>query len=104
MDISPAALPPKQPAMPSEAERFHPLYQAYMQHRDFCIRKMITATSWEGFVYQHNRDRCNDEIAKHPRFAEFQQWMRANRGGARPCPAGNAFPQNFEYWLTGGRW
>ena len=38
-----------------------------------------------------------------PRYQEFMVWMRANKGGARPCPAGE-FPHNFNYWQAGGRW
>lgn len=74
-----------------------------MQHRNFCANNLITATSWDGFVYQHERDRLDNDYKAHPKFLEFQQWMRDNRAGARKCPAG-AFPANFEYWLTGARW
>lgn len=38
-----------------------------------------------------------------PDYHEFLGWMSANKGGARPCPAG-AFPHNFKFWREGGRW
>ena len=38
-----------------------------------------------------------------PSYQEFMVWMRSNKGGARPCPAGE-FPHNFNYWQAGGRW
>ena len=38
-----------------------------------------------------------------PAYQEFMGWMRANKGGSRPCPAGD-FPHNFNYWREGGRW
>jgi hypothetical protein len=38
-----------------------------------------------------------------PNYQEFMVWMRANKGGARTCPAGD-FPHNFNYWREGGRW
>lgn len=36
-------------------------------------------------------------------YQEFMNWMRANKGGSRPCPAG-VFPHNFNFWKEGGRW
>lgn len=38
-----------------------------------------------------------------PAYQEFMGWMRATKGGSRPCPAGE-FPDNFNYWREGGRW
>jgi hypothetical protein len=53
------------------------------------------------------RQRLSDEeferAREHPRYSEFQDWMVANQGGARKCPAGN-FPDSFNFWLNGGRW
>ena len=40
---------------------------------------------------------------KRPEYQDFTAWLRANKGGARPCPAGN-FPHNFKFWMEGGRW
>jgi hypothetical protein len=103
MDISAAALPPVQPTMPSDTA--HPLYRAYVSHRNFCAAKLITAQSWEGFVYQHGRNIQDQQAMAHPRFSEFQNWMRDTKAGGRKCPVvGGSFPANFEYWLTGGRW
>lgn len=43
------------------------------------------------------------DAAYHPRLNEFKTWMRAAKAGARTCPRG-AFPDNFLFWLDGGRW
>jgi hypothetical protein len=102
MDISAAALPPIQPAI-SAADRGHPLFSLYSQHRAFCSNNLIEASSFPDWLFQYERDIAAQEIAKHPRFKEWQQWMRDNQGGARACPAGT-FPHNFNYWLEGGRW
>lgn len=102
MKMSPAALPPQQPLI-TEANRRHPLFPEYQEHRQFCIRNLIQADEFTNWLAQRERERHHDEIAQHPRFAEFQQWMRDNQGGARRCPAGS-FPANFQFWLEGGRW
>ncbi len=99
--MSKAALPPIQPKMPTD--QTHPLYRSYLAHRNFCNRMMITATSWEGFVYQDERNKNHDEISAHPKFKEFQNWMRETKAGGRNCPVG-CFPDNFKYWLEGNRW
>lgn len=51
--------------------------------------------------YRHARDVL---ATQHPRFPEFQAWMRETRAGVRRCPGGVSFPANFGYWLGGGRW
>jgi len=43
------------------------------------------------------------EQTNRPEYQGFMSWMRSEKGGARACPAGE-FPQNFHYWLGGGRW
>lgn len=101
MAMSKAAMPPIQPVMPTD--RNHPLFAAYMQHRNFCANNLITAQSFEGFVYCHERDKRDDEFKSHPKFKEFQNWMRDTKAGGRNCPAGT-FPDNFKYWLNGNRW
>lgn len=100
MDMSAAALPPRQPC---EADRAHPLFPAYMEHRKACIRLMVEADTFEGFKYQAAHQTKCETAERHSRFKEFQSWMRVNQGGARKCPAG-AFPENFYFWLDGGRW
>jgi hypothetical protein len=39
-----------------------------------------------------------------PAYKEFMDWMRANKGGSRPCPAGDSFKPIFKFWKEGGRW
>jgi hypothetical protein len=102
MDMSAAALPPCQPAI-SEADRSHPLFPAYMQHRNSCIRLMVTANTFEGFKFQARHEAKCDVAEEHPRFKEFQSWMRETKAGGRKCPAGS-FPENFYFWVEGGRW
>ena len=41
--------------------------------------------------------------ASHPRLTEFRNWMQETKGGTRQCPRGG-FPDNFIFWLDGGRW
>jgi hypothetical protein len=102
MDMSSAALPPNQPHI-SEADRKHPLFVLYMQHRTSCNRLMIQASSFADWLACHQAEQVRDSAAQHPRFREFQRWMRVTQAGRRKCPAGD-FPANFEYWLTGARW
>ena len=102
MDMSPACTMPPQPSI-SAADREHPLFPLYSQYRSFCNAKMIECNTFANWLYQYEQDLRFKEIEKHPRFAEWQAWMQANKGGARKCPAG-VFPHNFHYWLEGGRW
>lgn len=103
MDISAAALPPRQPYV-SEKERMHPKYPEYRNHVSAMTRLLVEAPSFADWLAQSTYHAKLDTEAKHPRYPEFLAWMRATRGGARKCPAGNAFPANFHYWLNGGRW
>lgn len=43
------------------------------------------------------------DAAAHPRMNEFRSWMQETKGGTRQCPRGG-FPDNFIFWLDGGRW
>lgn len=40
---------------------------------------------------------------RDPDYQNFMAWMRETKAGARPCPAGQ-FPNNFKFWVEGGRW
>ena len=51
----------------------------------------------------YKKEKAAIERNSNPDYQNFMAWMRANKGGARPCPAGE-FPHNFKYWLDGGRW
>lgn len=103
MDISAAALPPRQPAiLPSD--RQHPRFAAYMQMRAGFSAKLIEAPSFSDWLACEQRQARHDELAADPQFPAFQRWMRETRGGGRPCPAGNSFPANFTFWREGGRW
>jgi len=103
MDMSAAALPPNQPRI-DEADRQHPLFAKYMEHRASCARLLVRADSFADWLTQHEAAQVRDAAAQHPQYPAFRSWMRLFQGGARKCPAGNTFPQNFEYWLDGGRW
>lgn len=100
MDMSAAALPPIQPHI-SDADRAHPLFAEYRQHRSFCDRQMIDAPRFSDWLYQREQGQMRDHWAKHPSYPDFLQWMRDNKGGARGTLT---FPENFKFWLGGGRW
>lgn len=102
MDMSPAALPPIQPDI-RESDRLHPLFVLYQQHRNVCTLNLLECESFADWLRCYERNLRDREIARHPRYQSFVEWMQTNQGGARKCPAG-AFPQNFHFWLEGGRW
>lgn len=100
--ISPAALPPVQPLI-SEAQRKHAMFNDYMNYRANMSRLLLQADSFSEWLAQSTDQADRNNAALHPRYQEFLQWMRDNKGGARRCPAGS-FPLNFNYWLQGNRW
>lgn len=102
MDISQAAQPPRQPAV-SRADATHPLFPIYQEYRNAMIRQLVEADSFRDWLAQYERRLVEEEATRHPDYSLFRQWMVENRGGARPCPAG-AFPHNFYFWQSGGRW
>lgn len=102
MDMSKAAIAPRQPRISAQDEA-HPLFPIYRQHRAFCAINLIEASAFTDWLYQYESNLRNERVAAHKRYPEFLAWMRANKGGARQCPAGQ-FPHNFNYWLEGGRW
>lgn len=102
MDISAAALPPIQPAI-SAGDRAHPLFSDYQQYRNSMNRLLVEASSFKDWLRAVNRQKSDNEIQKHPRFREWQQWMWDTQGGL----AGKTtltFPDNFSAWLEGARW
>lgn len=101
MDMSAAALPPRQPSIPDTA-RSHPDFAAYQAYRTFCNRQMIEASRWEDWLAQREFHLRCAQIEKHSRFREFQTWMCQTQAGARKGPG--AFPDNFIAWLGGARW
>src|SRR4051794_32267593 len=102
MDMSPAALPPPAPRI-SPADRRHPLFPVYEQHRRSCVTLLIQCADFQDWLAVRAHQAVRDHAAEHPRYDEFVAWMQANQGGARRCPAGD-FPNNFNFWLDGGRW
>lgn len=103
MDMSAAALPPRMPHI-SEQDRQHPRFGEYRTYRAGCSRLMIDAASFQDWLRSTENGEYRDNWAKHPQYPAFLAWMRATKGGARKCPAGNSFPDNFKYWMTGERW
>lgn len=106
MHMSKACLPPIQPSI-SEADRAHPLFGLYQQHRSFCSDNLIEASSFGDWLYQYEQDQIHKGFEAHPRFKEWQQWMWTNQGGAKgrgPKDVPNVFPHNFRAWLDGARW
>lgn len=102
MQMSEAALPPPTPHI-TEADRQHPRFRDYDDYRRGCARQLVQADAFRDWLGHQETKATHDRVAQHPRFPEFQTWMRANKGGARICPAG-AFPDNFLFWIGGGRW
>ena len=103
MHMSAAALPPIHGTV-TAADRQHPRYPQYAQHRAFCSTNLIEAPSFKDWLSQMESWAERDAWAAHPQYPAFLTWMRAEKGGARKCPGGDAFPATFQYWLTGGRW
>lgn len=106
MDMHAAALPARS-GLFTEADRAHPLFAEWRRYQNFCTAKMIDGTDFRDWLASREQQDRDDALAAHPRFREFQTWMRTyQKGAARVLPNGkpNAFPTNFEYWLTGGRW
>ena len=102
MDMSAACLPPRQPAI-SEFDRKDPLFNEYMKHRTFMSNKLLEASSFQNWKYQHLTNLRNAELEKHPRCKEFRQWMYDTRGG-KPGKTKMIWPENFLAWLDGARW
>lgn len=102
MEMSKAAIAPVQPPI-SKADEAHPLFPIYRRYRSSMTILLVQASSFGDWLYSYEQDLTSKEFAAHARYPEFLAWMRANKGGARQCPAGN-FPHNFSYWLEGGRW
>ncbi len=102
MHISKAALPPIQPYI-SEKDKTHPLFKLYEQHRSSCSSLLIEASSFEGWLYQYERNLASDAAAKRPEYPAFLAWCRETKSGSRKCPVG-MFPHNFYFWIDGGRW
>lgn len=98
MNISPACLPPRQPLI-TEQDRAHPLFREYQAHRASMSQLLVEAPSFSNWLYQREQQTKSDTAVAPQFFA----WMRQNKAGARRCPAG-VFPDNFKFWLDGGRW
>jgi hypothetical protein len=102
MDMSAAALPARY-GYASEADQRHPLFPAYQQYRSSMSRLLVDSSNFRDWLYQHEQEVFSREASKHPRYPEFLAWIVEHQAGARNCPRG-AFPQNFFFWLEGGRW
>lgn len=102
MDMSAAALPPIT-GRSTEADRAHPLYREWRAAEANNTRLMINGQDFKSWLYQRERQQVNDDWAKHPQFPAFVAWMRENKGGA-PGRSKLIFPDNFKFWLAGGRW
>lgn len=102
MQISAACIAPHQPLV-TEADRKHPLFALYSQHRSSCSNLLIEASTFRDWLSQYKNELVNANAASDPRYSRFLDWMQINQGGARKCPAGT-FPHNFYYWIEGGRW
>lgn len=102
MEMHAAALPPRQPLV-TEQDRVDPLFPAYSRYRAAMSNLLVEASAFADWKHQRESEAIRDEAASHPRYPEFVEWMRQTQAGARPCTAG-VFPDNFNFWLAGGRW
>lgn len=100
MDMSAAALPARS-GRASEADRSHPLYAEWRRAEANNARLMIDGQDFKDWLYQREQHAIRDDWAKHPQYPDFLAWMRSNKGGAR---GKLIFPENFKFWLSGGRW
>lgn len=102
MDISAAALPPRQPST-SPTERAHPLYPEYRRYVSAMSINLVEADPFDGWLRQRDLAARDEDLQAHPRFREFQRWMRDTQGGA-PGKTDLTWPANFQAWLGGARW
>lgn len=102
MHMSKAAIAPKSPII-NESDRKHPLFRLYDQHRRSCANNLISCEQFSDWLFTYERNLMLTKWTEHAEYRNFIAWMKANQGGARPCPVG-VFPHNFEYWIAGGRW
>lgn len=109
MDMSAAALPPRSGHY-TKADEKHQLFGLYHQKLNSCAQLMIDAPDFENWLFQHERSKRDDSYVAHPQYPDFIAWTRETKCGARPCcpskdlPHGLVFPDNFIYWMEGGRW
>jgi hypothetical protein len=102
MDMSKSALPARYGRASAQDEK-HPLFHVYQQYRNSMSRLMVNSSDFRDWLYSYEQNLICENAAKHNDYPKFMEWMIANQGGTRKCPAG-VFPHNFNYWLNGGRW
>ena len=82
-----------------ENERF-PIYNKY---RNACIKHDIECEGFATWLALNERLEKDKTFSANSQFSGFRQWMVAEQGGSRRCPAG-IFPENYLFWVNGGRW
>lgn len=103
MDISAAALPPRQPLIHDE-DRKHPRFGEYMSYRAAMSCRLVEADSFKSWLSAIEAEAYRQTWVAHPQYADFLRWMRKNQGGMnRPGNPGQ-FPDNFKAWIEGARW
>lgn len=102
MNMSKAALPPRY-GKASKADEAHPLFTIYRQYRSSMSSLLVNSVDFRDWLCSYEAQLVSDNATKLPEYPEFMDWMKANQGGARKCPAG-VFPHNFHFWIDGGRW
>lgn len=102
MDMSKAALPARYGRASAQDEK-HPLFPIYQRYRSSMSAQLVNSEDFRDWLYSYEQNLICEKAAKHNDYLKFMEWMKANQGGARKCPAG-VFPHNFNYWLNGGRW
>ena len=102
MDISKAALPARYGKASKQDEK-HPLFPIYQRYRAGMSAQLVNSEDFSDWLYSYEQNLYRESFTKHVDYPKFMEWMKANQGGARKCPAG-VFPHNFNFWLNGGRW
>ena len=97
-----AAHYPIQPKI-TEEDRADPDFPSYDAYRKSMTELLIEARSFKEWKASRSLDLDIEEYRSNPEYPLFLKWMQENQGGARPCPKGS-FPNNFIFWLSGGRW
>jgi hypothetical protein len=100
--MSAACLPPIHGRVDDE-DRKHPAFYEYSRYRANCSILLVRADGFKDWLRHKEDDAYRAEWTLHPQYQDFRDWMCATRAGARRCPEG-AFPENFKFWLNGGRW